>query len=309
MSRKRFSIGAALLAIIAVTQSALAQQAPPGAPGNAIEERTRQQPRLPGREEREEALLTGDTDIVLTRPTRLFTLYGDADTALTDNAFLTRTDRVSDLFFQAQAGIGAGTRVGGLVDLFANASVISVRYQDEDDLDYDAIDGLVGVGLPVGQFRLSATYQPVFVFERSFEDRQLTTHRMRLSASLPLIIGPLLAQPFAYFERTEADPDDYAAWSGGGGLMLTLALSQRLPILAFGNFEYQRRDYDDYFPDLVGVEREDDMISAGLGLAWRPRDWGELRLAWDFQHNSSTSDVNRYQANTGHLGLAARLRF
>lgn len=309
MSSKRFPIGAALLAIVAVAQSVLAQQAAPSAPGNAIEERTRQQLRLPGREEREEALLTGDTDIVLTRPTRLFTLHGDVDTALTDNAFLTRADRVSDVYFQAQAGIGVGTRIGGLVDLFANVSVISVRYQDEDELDYGAIDGIVGAGLPVGRLRLSATYQPVIVFERDFEDRQLTTHRMRLSASLPLIIGPLLAQPFAFFERTEADPDDYAAWSGGGGLALTLPLSQRLPIVAFGNIEYERRDYDDYFPDLVGVDREDDMISAGLGLAWRPREWGELRLGWDFLHNSSTSDVNRFQANTGHLGIAARLRF
>lgn len=306
MSTKRLTCLAALLASTAVSVPAQAQQAPPD---NAIDDRTRQQVRLPSEEEPEEALLTGDTDIVLTRPTRLFTVHGDVESVLTDNAFLTEVDPVTDAYVQAQMGLGVGTRIGGKLDLFADARIVSVRYLDAETLDYGAVSGVIGAALPVGRVRLSAAYQPVMVFERDFTSRQLTTHRFRLAASLPFAVGKVLAEPQVYGERTVAHPADYSAWSGGGGLTLSTAPIPRLPLVAFGTIGYQRREFDSYFPGLIGVVRKDDVMNAGIGIAWRPGTWGEVRLAWNFQRNWSTSDVNRYQTHSGHLGVAARLRF
>ena len=278
-------------------------------PDNAIEDRARQQVRLPSQEEREEALLTGDTDIVLTRPTRLFTLHAAVETVLTDNAFLSEASPVTDGYVQAQAGLGMGTRIGGKVDVFADAGLVSVRYFDQQALDYSALTGLVGVAVPVGPVRLSATYQPVMVFERDFTSKQLTTHRLQVAASLPFVLGPAVAEPRVSLERTLASPSDYEAWSGGAGLTVSMPLSRSVPVLVFASAEYQRREFDAYFPGLLGVDRKDDVLAAGAGVVWRPNGWGEVRAGWNFQRNWSTSDVNRYQAHSGNLGVSARLRF
>ena len=285
---------------------ALAQQQPPA---NVLEERTRQQVRLPSEAEREEALLSGETDIVLTRRARLFTLHGDAEMVATDNAFLSGTDAVGDLFVQAQLGLGVGTRIAGRVDVFADASVLAVRYAEESALDYAALAGVVGARAPAGPLVLTATWQPVIVFTPEFETRQLTTHRLRASASWPFRIGPALFEPAIHGERTIADPADFSAWSGGAGLTMSTPLPVGAPVLMVLAVEYQRRDFDAYFPGLVGVDRRDDAVSASAGLIWRPRQWGEARLGWSWQENRSTSDVNRYEAHSGRLGLSARLRF
>lgn len=306
MSTKPAACLAVLLAGAALAQPAIAQVS---APANAIEDRTRQQVRLPSQEEREEALLTGDTDIVLTRPTRLFTLHGTVQMVLTDNAFLTEASPVTDGYVQAQVGLGVGTRIAGKVDVFADAGLVSVRYFDEESLDYAALTALVGVAVPVGPLRLSATYQPVMVFERDLTARQLTTHRLQLAASLQLVVGPAVAEPRAMVERTLASPSDYSAWSRGAGLTVSLPVSRTLPVLVYASADYQRREFDAYFPGLLGVDRKDDLLSAGAGVVWRPSGWGEVRAGWNFQRNWSTSDVNRYQTHGGNLGVSARLRF
>lgn len=279
------------------------------APGGAIEDRTRQQVRLPTEEEREEALLTGDADIVLTRRTRLFTLHGNVETVLTDNAYLAGVEPTADVYFQAQAGLGVGTRIGGLVDLFADASLVRVAYAQETALDYAAFAGLVGARVPLGPVEVSASWQPVLVFSPDFGERQLTSHRLRLTAGVPVRLGPVMAEPSLHVERAIADPADYSAWNAGGSLALSMPLSRRLPLLGYASAGYEMREFDAYFPGLVGLDRKDDSVSASVGVVWRPAGWGELRASYAFQRNWSTSDVNRYQAHSGRVGLSARLRF
>lgn len=280
------------------------------APGNAIDDRARQQVRVPSQEELEEAILSGDTDIVLTRRTRLFTLHANVEGAYTDNAYLSdRASKVEDGYVQAQAGIGAGTRIGGKVDVFADASILSVRYLDQSALDYAALSGVVGARAAAGPVFFTATYQPTIVFDRGFSRRQLTSHRLRLTASLPFAAGPVLLEPALSAERTLSNPADYEAWSGGGSITASMPLSNRVPVVAYGSAEYQRREFDSYFPGLVGVERKDDALSVNVGVAWRPARWGEVRASYSFQRNWSTSDVNRYEAHGGRFGVSGVLRF
>jgi hypothetical protein len=299
----------ALLLSLLLAAPVQAQEAPGTVPGNAIEERSRQQVRLPGDEEREEAILSGETDIVLTRRTRLFNLHGNLDAAYTDNAFLSPAERRKDGYAQLQAGIGAGTRIGGKVDVFADASVVGVRYFENRALDYSAIAGLVGARTNLGRVQLAATYQPTVVFDRDFGRRQLTSHRFRVSASLPFRAGRVLIEPVVSGERAVTRPSDYSAWSAGGGVAVSAPLSRKVPVLAFATVNYERREFDSYFPGLVGVDRKDDALAASAGVVWRPRAWGEVRASYSYQRNWSTSDVNRYRAHGGRLGLAAVLRF
>lgn len=306
------------LAMLATAVPVAAQTAPPAnpAPSQAappadrnIDARVRDQLRQPSERERVDALMTGDTDIILLRPSQLFTLTANVDITGTSNAALSPVNVRSDSFVQAQVAIAAGTRIGGKVDVFANAAVLGVRYFNERQLDYSAFSGVIGARTMVGPVAVTATYQPSIVFTRDFGARQLTSHRLRLGASLGVRFRGISIEPELHGERVLTDPGDFTAWSGGGSLTLSAPLSKKLPVFAYAQVGYDRRSFDNYFEAFVGTKRLDDNLSAGVGVVWRPRRWGEVRATYGFGRNWSTSDVNGFTAHSGTLGLSATLRF
>lgn len=303
--RARLHTGLGALLLLCCATAALAQAPPQG----NLDERVRQQLRLPSERERAEALMSGDSDLVLLRRTQLFNVHGSLDFSTTSNAYLAPEDGISDQFGQAQVGIGFATRIAGKVDVFADLAMVSVRYFNEDSLDYGAATGLLGASMDAGKFKVSATYQPSMVFDRDFAHRQLTSHRLRLSASLPFQLGTVTVQPDVHVERAITNPSDYKAWTGGVSVTASEPLSQRIPLLAYVTAGYDRRVFDDYFEAFVGVKRKDNNVNAGAGVAWRPLPFGEVRASYSFGHNGSTSDVNRYKSHSGTLGLSAALRF
>jgi hypothetical protein len=294
------------LAVLLAPVPALAQVAPP--PGN-IDERIRQQLPPPTERERTDALMTGDTDILLLRKTQLFTLSGGFEISQTSNAYLSPIDARADTFAQGQIGIGIGTRIGGKVDVFASAALVGVRYFEEKALGYNALSGAIGARAAFGPVDVTATYQPSLVFTRDFGSRQLTSHRLRLGASLPFRLRGVTVEPEIHGERAITHPGDYSAWSGGGSLTLSRPLSKTRPILAYAQIGYDRRSFDNYFEAFVGTKRLDDNLSAGAGVVWRPKRWAEVRASYNFGRNWSTSDVNGYTAHSGTIGLSAALRF
>lgn len=294
------------LSALLLSAPALAQTAPPG--GN-LDDRVRQQSRPLTEAEQVEAAMTGDTDILLLRRTRLFALAGSMDLTTTSNAALGPQDEHADTFAQVQAGLGAGIRLGGRVDLFANLGITHVRYFNQTALDYSAATGIVGARAAIGGFTLAATYQPAVVFDRDFSSRQLTTHRLRLEASRPLRWRRLTIEPEVHAERAISHPGDYSAWSAGAGLTVSAAPLRNPRVLVYAQAGYDRRSFDDYFTAFVGTRRIDDTLGAGVGVVWRPRNWGEVRASYSFGRNWSTSDVNGYTAHSGTIGLSATLRF
>lgn len=302
----RFMIRTALGIAMLSPAIAQAQVAPPA--GN-IEERSRQQIRVPEAPDGDDALVTGDSDIILLRKTRLFNLHASASINVTDNAYLSPGPRIRDGFGQIQTGVGFATKIAGRINVVADASVLTVRYFDETALDYSAVAGVVGVGTNFGKLNLSATYQPSVVFTRDFESRQVTSHRFRLSASAGFRLRGLSIEPEIHGERSISDPSEYSVWSGGGSVTLSAQPLAKVPLLLFVQAGYDRRSFDDYFEAFVGVKREDDNFGAGAGVVWRPNAWADIRASYSFGRNWSTSDVSRYRAHSGTLGINASIRF
>lgn len=291
---------------------ALAAAAPVAAqvaPGGNIDERVRQQVQPQSERDRTDALMTGDTDLLLLQKTRLFNIHGSIDLTTTSNAFLAPNGAVSDSFAQGQFGFGAATRIAGKVDVFADAGVVAVRYFDKRTLDYNALTGVVGVSMPVGPVVVGAAYQPSIVYTRDFKDRQLTSHRLRATVAAPFRVHGVAVEPSLFGERAISHPSDYSAWSAGASLTISKPLSKKTPLLVYASGGYDYRSFDHYFPDLLGVKRRDNGVDAQFGLIWRPTRWGELRARYQFGYNHSTSDVNGYTAHSGVVGLSGTLRF
>ena len=56
-----------------------------------------------------------------------------------------------------------------------------------------------------------------------------------------------------------------------------------------------------------GLEREDDLLSAGLTLTYQPRRWLELALGYSHWDNDSSEDRERYRRNIYVLSANASL--
>lgn len=298
---------AAVLAACIAAASPLHAQA---GPGSNVADRFRQQSGPATQEERTEAILTGDTDLVLLRRTPLFTLFGTANLSPTSNAFLSTTGERSDIVLQAQAGLRIGTRIGARFELFAQAALLGVRYVRFDALGYSAFTGAAGASTQVAGFDIALTYQPSIIYSKDFKTRQLTQHQFTATLSRSFSLGHVVVTPGISGQRVQSSPSDYRNWSGAADLSLTYPFRIRaVPAALFATGRYEHRDYDGYFRDLLGVDRRDDLIEGSVGLAVQPARWGALRAAYIFQHNRSTSDVNGYTAHSGALSLSASVRF
>lgn len=279
-------------------------------PGNNVADRFRQQTAPASERERTEAILTGDTDLVLLRRTPLFTLSATLGAAPTSNAFLAPLDAHSDIILQGQASLRIGTRIGGRIDVFAEAGILGVRYARFEGLGYTALTGTVGAGTRLAGFDLALLYQPSLIYSRDFGSRQLTQHQVTFSVSRSFQVGSVIVTPSAAGQRVESTPCDYRNWAASADLSLQRPFRLgRLPaaVFATGGFEY--RAFDSYFRDLLGVDRTDKLLRAGVGILVQPANYASLRAAYSFQHNRSTSDVNGYTVHSGMFALSAAIRF
>jgi hypothetical protein len=302
--------GTGLALILAALFWAVAPLQAQTAPRNNVADRYRQQTAPATEREHTEALLTGDTDLVLLRRTSLFTLSGTLGASPTSNAFLSTALERSDIILQAQAGLRVGTRLGGRVDVFAEAGLLGVRYARFDTLGYNAVTGAIGAATQVDGFDLALLYQPSIIYSRDFRARQLTQHQFTFSISRSFDVGSFLLTPSVLGQRVESSPSDYRNWAASADLSLSRAFRiGRLPaaLFATGGFEY--RAYDSYFRDLLGGDRSDKLLRASAGLVVQIAPAASLRAAYTFQHNRSTSDVNGYTAHSGGLSLSAGIRF
>lgn len=293
---------------LAAGAAPLAAQTTP--PAGNVADRFRQQTAPLSERERTEAILTGDTDLVLLRRTPLFSLNGTVSASPTSNAFLSPDQERSDIILQAQAGLRIGTRIAERVDVFAEVGAVGVRYARFGALGYSAAIGAVGASTRLGGFDLALVYQPSIIFTKDFGARQLTQHQFTASIARPFAVGRAVLTPVVVGQRVESSPSDYRNWAASADLNLSLPFRiRRMPaaFVASGGFEY--RDYDGYFPDLLGVDRRDKLLRASAGLVAQLAPAAALRAAYTFQRNRSSSDVNGYVVHSGTLALTLGLRF
>ena len=297
----------AALATVAVLAAGVAAAAPAG--GN-IDDRYRATsgPVSTGAEA-EEALLTGHDDLILLRPTKLFTVHGAITGLSTTNAFLSPDATRRDALGVAQLGLQIGTRIASKVEVYADLSLVAARYRRYGELDYSAVTAALGARTTWHGVVLSATYQPSVIFNRDFSVRQLTQHRVVISAAAAVRTRGFTIEPSVSIERVWADPSDFTNWAAGA----QIAISHEVPglprVSVFAAGAYERRAYDAYFPGLLGVARQDKRLQGALGVQWQATPRIAVVAQYSRQQNWSTSDVNGYRASSGSIGLSARARF
>jgi hypothetical protein len=295
----------AFIALLLSASNAFAQSTQP----SNIDDRFRSQLRNISETERQNALLSGNNDIVLLRKAKLWTLSGAMSATQSDNAGLSPIDAESDTFGNAQVNLHFGTRIAGRVNVFADIGAVGVRYKKFNGLDYSALTGSVGAEATLKGVDLSLVYQPSIVFDRAFVKRQLTQHRTTATIARPFTIKGIRFEPSLSADRVISNPSDFESWGYGGNLTTSFQLSRRIPLSAYANYGFERRQYDHYFVDFLGVDRNDRQRNFSLGINYNFARNGNLSLSYDYVRNRSTSDVNEYEAKTGGIRFELRMQF
>jgi len=278
-------------------------------PADQIDQRVRDVP--PSAEERraeeDEAILTGRDDILLLEKRKFFTIFASAGPGFTDNAALSPTARREDGLFTADAGIRIATRLGGKVDVFAEAGASTTRYFKETDLDFVAGFGAVGAHVRLAGFDLDAAYTPTLVYDGDVEDRQLTQHRFVVGIGRGARIGKALVRAAIGGERIEANPSAFQNFSATATLSGFLPVARRVSLL--GSARGVRRWYDNYFEGLLGVERRDWFVEGAAGISWQAHRRITVDARATYARNFSTADISRYRAIGSGLMLRTSFRF
>jgi hypothetical protein len=257
------------------------------------------------------ALVTGYEDLILLEPRQFFTVSFDISPQHSSNLALS-PEAESGTYWVGNFGVRAATRLADRVNVHASVGALQARYRSHEELDYSAFTGSLGADMDVatrlGKLKFGLDYAPASIYQGSFSDHQQTRQRIVASAQLinPLPHHAALVSNLQV-ERVLADPADFKSY--GESLDVALVMMPHPAWQVAASIGYNRRQYDSYFVDLVGVDRKDHGWRGALSAQWSPGEWVTVALSLDYSRNTSTSDVNGYKAFTIAPAVTLSARF
>lgn len=263
---------------------------------------------LPTIERPDEAILTGREDLVLLMKRKLFEAYFNPSFQYTNNAFLSNSNRQSDKAATLTAGLRFSTLVANKVNLFADLSMTSAKYQTFDQLDYNVIQGSLGAAYSNGPWVTSISYSPSYVYDDTMKDHLVTLHRVSAYFSRSFVASEkIMLSPYFIAQLTPSDPNEYGFYQGDLGVQAMVSLPYYLRLTA-GPRVYVKK-YFDYFESVTGQSREDKGMAFSASLSWNPNENIGLSFNTSFTSNTSNLNANDYDALNASPSLRLSVKF
>jgi hypothetical protein len=254
----------------------------------------------------------GDSDIgqqlILKRQERVRPFYVALDSAeyFTDNAFDTHTDARKDWFYVGGLTAGWQPRLTNRIYFDASLAQHWFRYADFSELDYEEGEALAGVIMVMPEL-WNTLWHLHYYYERitqGMDNKPIyQTHTIRAGVQKNIIIDRLntinisaLAAFSVAASPTELRRHEYslfAAWNLRLFRQLFLTTSYRLGYYDYLNLE----------------DREDWFHNFGVALAYRPKEWLELAVSWNYSLNRSNIDVFSYDAQLVGPAVSLKAKF
>ena len=211
----------------------------------------------------------------------------------------------------AAAGISAGvqTRLGGSVDFGLRAGLSGVQYFDRQAPSSRSLVLSMASGAQLGDspLYLGATLFGGKNFDEHFEQGvSFAGGTLALSAGLPLgrrtVLRPGLGVTRQWSGIAE---NDNTSVSASVSLLHVPAPGVALTLDA----GVSRVWFDNFYEDVIFVERNDWQYSAAAGASYALTDWLSASAAVEYQNRDSTFFLSTYHGFEGSLMLTARHRF
>ncbi len=256
----------------------------------------------------DEGVLTGREDLVLLVKRKLFEAYLSPSAQYTNNAFLSERNSKDDRLISLTGGLRASTVIDNLFSVFADLSMTGTRYDKHEQLDYNVIQGAVGVGYGSGPWVSNLSYAPAYVYDDNMKDHIVSLHRVSGYLSRSFIADRnVFFSPYVSLQITPSDPHEYGFYQADLGVQGTVMLHQDVR-LSMGPRVYAKR-YFDYFEKVTGKERKDTGVSFNLNAEWAPNPNMSLSVGTSFTDHNSNLRGSDYNAFTASPSLRLSIRF
>jgi hypothetical protein len=234
---------------------------------------------------------------------RQFAITGDASVFYTNNVALTRSGKIDDVFFVANAGASWTPRLNPHLEaqLAAHASIF--RYHDTAALDFENLG--VGAGLfwtpeNFGGIGVFAHYDFIELLNRH-SDEILNDHEFTIGAQKIFSMGR--CQSFTVGASAMAgitDPESARRQQLGLFFGYHLQVTRALETEIFYRLAFQFYD---------AANRNDFNQVISWNLRYRIATWADLNAFFSYGNNRSEDSAFDYSVATGGGGMGVTLRF
>ena len=246
----------------------------------------------------------GEQLVLKSRPRRTtFVVTGDSSVFYTDNAALTRRNKIDDAFFVANAGVSWLPVIAPHLEgqIAANGSLF--RYDSTSALDFESLGLGAGLFWSPDHFagvELFAHYDFIELIDRHSEEI-LQDHEFTIGAQKILPLGRAHALVAGVSLRAGlAEPESAQRDQAG------LFLAYRLQATRSLDFEFLYRFAGYFYNDSGRIDRN-QILSASM--RYRLREWADIDAFFSFAANRSDDSAFNYDAVTSGGGLSATFQF
>jgi hypothetical protein len=232
-----------------------------------------------------------------------FVVTGDASVFYTNNAALTRRDKIDDVFFVANAGVSWTPLIAPQLEAQIAAHGSIFRYDSTPALDFESLgfgaglfwnpDHFAGVGL-------FAHYDFIELIDRHSKEF-LRDHEFTIGAQKVFPLGR--AHAFvagATIRAGLAEPESAQRNQAGMFLAYRLQATRSLDL----EFLYRFAGY--FYTDTGRIDR--NQVLSG-SVRYRMREWADINAFFSFADNRSDDPAFNYDAVTNGGGLSATVQF
>jgi hypothetical protein len=245
------------------------------------------------------------TQVILKSQPRIptFTVTGDASVFYTNNAALTRRDKIAETFFVANAGVSWTPVIAPHLEAQIAAHGSIFRYDSTSVLDFENLGLAAGLSWNPDHFAgvtLFAHYDFTELIDRHSEEI-LRDHEFTIGAQKVFPLGR--AQALVAGTTVVADaaePDSAQRHQAGVFLAYRLQATHKLSAEVL----YRFAGY--FYNDTDRVDRN-QLLTASV--RYRLREWADINAFFSFAYNRSNNSVFDYDAVANGGGLSATIRF
>jgi hypothetical protein len=245
------------------------------------------------------------TQVILRSQPRIptFVVTGDASVFYTNNAALTRRNKIDDAFFVSNAGVSWTPLIAPHLEAQIAAYGSIFRYESTSALDFENLG--LGAGLSwnpdhLGGVGLFAHYDFTELLDRHSEEI-LRDHEFTLGAQkvFPLgrahafVAGATLMAGVAEPESAQRD-------------QAILFLTYRLQATRSLGLEFLYRFAGHFYNETDRIDRNQILTAS---VRYRLQEWADINVFFSFATNRSDNSAFNYDAATTGGGLSATIRF
>lgn len=257
---------------------------------------------------RNEDPLIIDENLVLLKKPKFWTAYLLSSTQYTDNVFLNDNNEEHDWISSLTGGVNFNLRTQNNFQFNAGLAASKFYYRNNHSLDYDTLQGNIGLSYAQKNWLGSITYSPALVLEQDFNDRILTLHRFTGSISKSYQLwGRILLSPFSAAHYVAADPHDFSYSQFDTGLRIIYPISSKWTASLIPQTYY--KTYDDYFENQTGIQRDDTGVRVNAQLTYKIKKNMSFIANIGYSQNNSTLNNNSYEATSFTPTMQLTYRF